>query len=423
MGKEMAGVAGAAVLMTLVGATGCGGHSQPASTGTGGVGGGTIGTGGSGPVGTGGTPTGGAAGTPAGGSNGAGQSPTGCLLPTAPAGTWVEISAPPGSSNFDVSDAFAAGPDDLLFAGSTFDPAGLAPPANARVLRWTRGCWSVDLSLAAGMTTPDTPSVHGTGPGDLWASASDVLYHRDAQGWTRFTDETWRNTVRQPPSFVNNGTIEFNRLRAAAAGDLWIAATSNILHWSGGAWTTYNFDDAGFPNTGASVGYFFSDVWIDSPTSVWVVGEAKQIGNTMSEGSVSHFDGTSWTNTHNTAVGTVDAIWRGGTVLWLAQPSEDGLTLRSFDGTSATAVQIAGVVQNQSEVFLTNLFGRGASDLWAAGADVAHFDGQGWSLVSDAPAPARSATGDERNTFVTGDAASTWLVTRGPRFFRKVTGP
>jgi hypothetical protein len=423
MGKRMVGVAGAAFLM-IAGGAGCSGHGPGANSGAGGgggIGGGIgAGSGGTGPHGT-----GGAAGTAAGGSAGAPQSPTGCLLPTAPAGTWVEIAAPPGASNFDVSDAFAAGQDDLLFAGSTFDLSGSAPPANGRVLRWTRGCWSVDLSIASGMTPPDRPSVHGTGPDDIWASASDVLYHRDAQGWTRFTDESWRNTVRQPPSFLaNGGTIEFDRLRAAAPGDLWIEATSNILHWSGGAWTTYNFDDPGFPNTSAAIGYFFTDVWIDSPTSVWVVGEAKQIGNTMSQGSVSHFDGASWTNTHNTAVGTVNAIWRGGAVLWLAQPSEDGLTLRSFDGTSATAAQIAGVVPNQNTVYLINLFGRGATDLWAAGSDVAHFDGQGWSLVTDAPAPAHSATRDQRNTFVTGDAASTWLVTPGPRFFRKVTtGP
>jgi hypothetical protein len=142
----------------------------------------------------------------------------------------------------------------------------------------------------------------------------------------------------------------------------------------------------------------------------------------MSQGAVNHFDGATWTHTHNTPPGNIDAIWRGGSVLWLAQPSEDALTLRSFDGTSATAVQIAGVDTTMGqEVFLTNLFGRGASDIWAAGADVAHFDGQGWSLVSDAPAAARST--DERNTLVTGDAASTWLVTRGPHFFRKVTAP
>ncbi|MES1165326.1 MAG: hypothetical protein ABUR63_06205, partial [Verrucomicrobiota bacterium] len=399
-------------------------------TGPGGAGGGPSVTGcgaigGGGPAGASGTAGGGAAGTPAGGATGlGGQGQPGCSIPSGPAGTWVEIPAPQGQSGFDVSDAFAIGPDDLLFAGNTFDPAGLAPPANARLLRWTAGCWTVELTMAAGMTTPDHPSVHGTGPSDLWAAASDVLYHRDAQGWTRFTDETWRSTVRRLPTGPTTvETIQFNRVRAAAPNDLWIAATSNILHWSNEAWTTYNFDDAGYPNSSAAIGYFYNDIWIDAPTSVWVVGIAEQVGNTMSEGAVSHFDGASWTQTHNTAVGTIDAIWRGGAVLWLAQPSEDELTLRAFDGTMATAAQIAGVDITQNRVFLTNLFGRGANDLWAAGEDVAHFDGEGWSLVTDAPAPAHSTTGLETNTFVTGDASATWLVTPGPRFFRKAVSP
>jgi len=421
MGKQGVGVAGAAMMAMLAGAAGCSGHGSPASPGSGGAGGGPVAAG-SGATGSAVTGTGGVTSTPAGGSTGAGQSPTGCLLPTAPAGTWVEIPAPPGAGSFQVSDAFAAGQDDLLFAGATFDPTSVAPPANARVLSWTRGCWSVDLSIPPGATTPDHPSVHGTGAGDIWASASDVLFHRDAAGWTRFTDESWRNTAHQiPNSQTTVAPIQFNRVRAAAPDDLWVAATSNILHWSGGAWTTYNFDDPGFPNTSAAIGFFFTDIWIDSPMSVWVVGPSEQIGNTMSRGFVHHFDGAGWTHTA-AAVGAIDAIWRGGAVLWLAQPSEDEMTIRAFDGATATAAPIAGVDPSHP-VFLTNLFGRGANDMWAAGADVAQFDGQAWSLVADAPAPAHSTTGLETNTFVTGDSAATWLVTPGPRFFRQVTRP
>ena len=372
-------------------------------------------------VGGGGAPgSGGAAGTAGGGAGAGGQGQPGCSIPSGPAGTWVEIPAPSGQSNFYVSDGFAAGSNDLLFAGSTFDPTGLSVPTTARLLRWTQGCWTVELTIPPSVTTPDRPSVHGTGPNDLWATASDLLYHRDAQGWTAFADQTWRSTVHQP---AYSPSIQFNRVRAAAPNDVWIAATSNILHWSGASWTTYNFDDPGFPNTSAAVGYFYNDIWIDSPSSVWLVGEGKQVGNTMSPGAVHHFNGTSWTHTGATAVGSINAIWRGGAVLWLAQPSEDGLTLRSFDGTSATAAQIAGVDPTQRSVDMTSLFGHGGTDLWAAGDDVAHFDGQGWSLAADAPASARSTINLSTNTFVTGDAGSVWLVTPGPRFFRKVTAP
>jgi hypothetical protein len=68
------------------------------------------------------------------------------------------------------------------------------------------------------------------------------------------------------------------------------------------------------------------------------------------------------------------------------------------------------------------LWGRGGAEMWASGNDLAHFDGQSWSLVTDAPAPARNGQ-VFNNTLVTGDAGAVWLATPGPRFFRKVDGP
>jgi hypothetical protein len=161
---------------------------------------------------------------------------------------------------------------------------------------------------------------------------------------------------------------------------------------------------------------------------VWVVGPSKQIGNTMSFGFVHEFDAGNWTHT-GVGVFSIYAIWRGGSVLWLAQPSRDLINgqgvvvpLRAFDGTNAPGVQVAGVDPTQFLPLYSSLWGRGANDVWAAGEDVAHFDGQGWSTVPDAPTAARNES-DINNTFVTGDAGSVWLVTAGPHFFRKVTGP
>jgi hypothetical protein len=60
--------------------------------------------------------------------------------------------------------------------------------------------------------------------------------------------------------------------------------------------------------------------------------------------------------------------------------------------------------------------------MWASGTDLAHFDGQSWSLVADAPAAARGGI-TLNDTLVTGDAGAVWIATPGPRFFRKVDGP
>jgi len=447
----MVATACAAVLVSLAG---CSSSSPGNSTGhspgsTGGLGGSTVqggntgghsggpvdagpgtATGGMGPSGSAGGPgAGGAAGAQAGmggAPDAGGQGQSSCPLPVGTAGSWVEVEAPTDLSGFKVADAFAVGTNDLLFAGSTIDPTGAAAPSNARLLRWTKGCWTVELTFPASATVPGSPSVHGTGPDDIWATAGDLIYHRDAQGWTPFADDSWRSMVVQPSGFF--GDTELHRVRADAPGDFWVAVTSNVLHWNGASWTSYNFDDAGFPQAGQSVGFSFDDIWIDSPTSVWVVGFSKMIGNTMGEGFIHHFDGASWTH-QGTGLENIYAIWRGGAVLWLAQPTiavNPGETfhtdLLAFDGTNALGVHVAGIDPTQGPPPLSSLFGRGANDLWAAGADVAHFDGQGWSLVSNAPDAAREQL-DTTHTFVTGDAGSVWLATPGPRFFREVTSP
>ena len=409
--------AAAAVALCLAGCT----TNTPAAGP--GVGGGTGQGGGAGDstagsAGSVGTGTGGAG----GGGGAAGQAQPGCPLPAVPAGTWGEVSPPSGQDGFRATDAFAIGTDDLLFAGSTFDAGGT--PSSPRVLRWTNGCWTVELGIPASTTPAFRPSVHGTGPNDLWASAGDVLFHRDGQGWSRLADESWRSQARLPPTFTS--PIEFRRVRAVAPATLWVAASNNILRWNGQAWTAYNFDSPGYPNESASIGFGYLDIWIDGGSDVWVVGGSDEVGNTMDQAFVHHFDGAGWSRMP-VGLGVVETIWRGGSILWLANPTLDTvngqtqvLTMRRFDGTTAPAVTMMGVNPDHP-VAMTSLFGRGPADVWAAGDDVAHFDGQSWSLVVDAPAGSRGA--DEHNTLVSGDAGSVWLATPGPRFFRKVAGP
>ena len=395
-------------------AAGCS-NSTPALAGVGG-GGGHFGIGGHGGTGVGGA--GGIAQVDAGADSGS-PSPV-CTAPAATPGAWVEVTPPVGQDGFRVTDAFAAGPNDLFFAGVTSDQVN--PPSNPRVLRWAAGCWTVELTITPSAGSQAlTPSVNGTSASDVWATGGDLLFHRDAQGWTRFADESWRNMVHQPPSFV--GAIELNRVRTVAPNQIWVAASNNMLRWNGQAWAAFNFDDATYPNASGSIAYFFKDIWIDSGTSVWVASASDQIGNTMDQGFVHHFDGANWTHTA-VGLGGVLSIWHAGTPYWLATPTQDVVggqqvsrTIRRFDGTSAPTVPVAGITPTQN-LYLVTLFARGAGDVWASGGDVAHFDGQSWSLISDAPAAARNAS-DDKNTYVTGDATSIWLSTPGPRFFRK----
>jgi hypothetical protein len=410
----VAGLGAIAIAGLVANAEGCSTESPTAGPGgNGGPGRGGVG----GSVGGAGAGGGAIAGSGSGGMAVGGAGGAACQLPAGTPGAWEEIAAPAGQANLRITDAFAVGPNDLYFAGKIADPTGATDPTEARILRWTQGCWAAELTIPKAAGPIDFPSVHGLGPNDVWAAASDVLYHRDAQGWTRFANEGWRAQAR--PSPFGGGSIELNRVRAAAPNVLWVAATRDVLRWDGQAWTAYNFDDPTYPDQSAAIGFYFHTIWIDSPTSVWVGGASDQVGNTMDLSFMHHFDGANWTHAAIT-LGEVEAIWRGGSVLWLANPAPM-FTMQRFDGTTAMDVPMLGSNPNNLPA-MVSLFGRGASDLWAAGNDVAHFDGQSWSLVAGAPAAAR-AMSDDHNTYVTGDAGAVWLATPGPRFFRRVAGP
>ncbi|MES1166282.1 MAG: hypothetical protein ABUR63_11015, partial [Verrucomicrobiota bacterium] len=134
---------------------------------------------------------GGAAGISGGGTTGAaGGGAPGCSIPTGPPGAWVEVAAPSELAGFAATDAYAFGSDDLLFAGGIVAPTGVPAPADDMLVRWNHGCWAVELTISPTIDVTPRASVHGTGPYDVWATAGDLLYHRNAQGWTRFTDDS-----------------------------------------------------------------------------------------------------------------------------------------------------------------------------------------------------------------------------------------
>jgi len=372
---------------------------------------------------TGGNPGSGGA---SGGNPGSGGAPTaaGCApLPSAP-GVWAEISPAPGVTGFRASDAFPVGTDDFFFTGAVVDSNGI--PSSTHVLRWSHGCWTDELTYAPPPALSNfRPSVHGTGPADVWAVAGELIFHRDAQGWSPFANDGWRAQLRQPLPF--NNPLDLVRVRAAGVNDVWVAATAHMLRWNGSAWTVYNLDTAEYPNQSASIGYNYYDFWFDGPNDVWIGATADQIGNTMDGGLAFHFNGTNFAPFPVNPGSAVYSVWRGGASLWLASlhlSFANGVTmtvpLQRLEGSTSEGVQVQGIGPNDSSPFFTTLWGRGANDLWASGDNVGHFDGQQWTLVTDAPPATRSGPLD---SVVTGDAGSVWLTAPGPRFFRRVTAP
>ncbi len=405
------------------GTAGAGAAGGGAAGGPGGASGG-AGAGGA-PIGTGGAGTGGAGvgGAGVGGSMG-GSPGSSCLVPSTP-GAWTEIAPRVGDAGLTITDSFALGPDDLLFAGTS------APGASGnqlRVVRWSKGCWSEELSMPIDATATRA-SVHGVGPSDLWAVGGELILHNAGQGWTAL-DEGWRSKIQLTPRMFGAPALPtFVRVRAAATGDVWINEVENVVHWTAGSWTAYNFDSPDYP-ANDTIALDFTDIWIDGPNDIWVADGSDVVGDTYDPAYVRHFDGATWTPFY-VSVFNMFAIWRSGATLWLAtgtQPPEGTSstngTLVPFTGTSPPPPMpalIQGTPAGTPD--LRTIWGRAANDLWSAGSDVAHFDGTNWSWETDVPSAARSATGDGTNSFVGGDPNAVWLVTPGPRFFRKPFGP
>ncbi len=361
------GVVAVACAAALAGAVACGGdstNSGPATAGGQGAGGG---------------------GSPGGGA------PPPTPVPTTP-GVWAEVTPPAGLDGFRVSDAFAVGTDDLFFVGSVFAADGTS--SSTHVLRWSHGLWTDELTLppSTGYSSLARASVHGTGPTDVWAVSGDQIFHRDAQGWSRFADESWRNQLRLPLPFLQQ-QVDLVRVRAGSPNHVWVAATSHILRWDGSSLDRLQLRRPDLSGHRWERRLQLQRLLDRRPQRRVDRRRLDRVGSTMEPGIVHHFDGTSFTRIGVGAY-NVFALWRGGPgLLWAVNSSFSSMPLSRLEGTTAQGVVIAGTDPNASAPELTTLWGRGANDVWATGTTVVHFDGQQWSVVADAPPPTLAGFG------------------------------
>jgi len=326
---------------------------------------------------------------------------------TGPADGWQEITPPPslGLAGLRVTGAWAAGPDDIFFAATSYDPNGAPGPWDQRVVRWKAGSWSPELSARL---TSMRPQISGTAPDDVWAALGDGLYHRDAAGWT--LDGSWH-----APLHSGGPAACLAAISAVDRDEVWAAGCEAIFHRAGGAWDLSALTV--LPPDHLS-GYDVQALWVGGPHEVWVGGSTDYIGSTMDPALLDLHGRTSW-SALSAGAGGVYALWGDGAGgVWLASPEYD-FTLAHDDGTTFTPTRIDGWRANSR---LHTLWGRRPDDIWAAGDDVVRFDGASWTIVSDAPVAVRPNDGYGQ-TLVTGDATSVWLVGKGPRFFRKRDPP
>ena len=412
-GRGMAGVVGG----LLLSAAACGGRSGAAPDGHDG---GSISTGGNtgaGPVAGGEGPAvdGGVPGSPT-----PPMSPPTRTCPAAPppGATWTDVPPPAGlPAGFFVTDAWSAGPDEFFFVGA--DPADAVgnPSAIRRVLHWSGGCWTIELAVTGGLNAP--AQISGTSPNDVWITTGDTIYHRDSSGWLPAAQ---LNAALAP---APGNVLILEDVQARTPDDVWFTSSA-IVHFLNGQVTMTKIPAPPPPDSSTPpITFAYSAISILGENDVWVGGSTEQNGNTMPPAVLFHFDGQSWTVHGPVGRFTVEALWPAGSTdaLWVAIPAAAGqpFPIVAFANDTVTQTTIANW---QMGAGVISLWGRAPNDIWAAGKDIAHFDGTSWSQVADAPASVRDNTDATvfDDAVVVGDATATWLTNAGPVFVRKAAG-
>ncbi|MBN1670081.1 MAG: VCBS repeat-containing protein [Kiritimatiellae bacterium] len=148
-------------------------------------------------------------------------------------------------------------------------------------------------------------------------------------------------------------------------------------------------------------GYVY-DIWGSGPSDVFAV---------CYEGTVLHYDGTSWTSLLSVPDCTLDGVWgTSSTDVYVVGRSSSGMPWTQFimhyDGSEWTYQQ--WTVERISQVF-RDIWGTGPSDVYAVGRESMYFDGQSWTPLGfpdDGPLSVETAVGGSRRegVFVAGPA-------------------
>src|SRR6476469_3194872 len=95
------------------------------------------------------------------------------------AADWTPVPAPAGLDGLVIEDAWAARGDDVFFVGK-IPMLGDPPQALAEIVRWTRGCWNVEMTWQ--IPSDLKVSISGATPNDVWAAMGNALFHGDGAG-------------------------------------------------------------------------------------------------------------------------------------------------------------------------------------------------------------------------------------------------
>lgn len=209
------------------------------------------------------------------------------------------------------------------------------------ILRPTGGGFTTEWSMTNGTTVF---GFYGYSDRDVWAAGeSGQLMHYDGA--------TWSLLPKLPAGHLR-------AFYGATDKDLWVCADSGVLyHYDGTSWLP-----AASYTTASFVG-----IWGASARDIWAIAE---------DGTRVHYDGSGW---------SVVALPGGNNMrgLWAASPDDlfaagDYGSVVRYRGTDWQQARYSG----SSSSSYGGIWGTAATDVWAIGAELAHFDGSSWTAES-----------------------------------------
>jgi hypothetical protein len=217
--------------------------------------------------------------------------------------------------------------------------------------------WSVE---ATGSTV--VRAVWARSPTDVWAVGSgETILHYDGTKWSTMS--------------TSSSSDSFNSVWTGSASDVWAGRGADPVTSVG---ATVHYDGSSVSESYVALASSSIAVWGASPSDVWAVGFAGRTGSIHS-GSITHYDGSSWSSAVPTVSRMLVGIWgsSGSFIVAVGGDYVDGTgVVLTYDGkdwsTSWTGAGLSGLV---------SVWGTSATNVWAVGDVVLHFDGKRWSTV------------------------------------------
>ena len=166
---------------------------------------------------------------------------------------------------------------------------------------------------------------------------------------------------------------------------------------------------------GSRGSFWFTSLWAGGGGDVAIGGAIHLLGRIPDSAFVYRYDGAAWAR-WMVSDGGVTSLWGDGVGgLWIAAANGHLNPPLFHDEATVATVSPVSIDGWPAGTEATALWGHAPDDLLAAGGgSLARWDGAAWTMTTAPP-----TTAPDDTAVIAGAEGATWIVRRGPRFFRR----